>query len=71
MEVLPPLPLAPRSMERSTTPGTIPVRDAVLAALKPRTPPNGLPNAEIATPLQMTPEKVKQMELNRLKGAAY
>lgn len=58
-------------MERSTTPGTIPVRDAVLAALEPRTPPNGLANAEIDPPLQMTPEKVKRVELNRLKGAVY
>jgi hypothetical protein len=54
-------------MQRPTTP----VRDAVLAALEPRTPPNGSARGAIETSLQMTPEKVKRMELNRLKGEAY
>ena len=54
-------------MERSTTP----VRDAVLAALEPRMPPNDSARGEEGTSLQMTPEKVKQMALNRLKGACY
>jgi len=52
-------------MERSTTP---PIRDAVLAALEPRMPPNG---EEMHASLQMTPEKVKRMQLNRLKGALH
>ena len=58
-------------MERSTPTVTITVRDAVLAVLEPKTPPNGPAKGEINAPLQMTPEKVKRMELNRLKGTVY
>lgn len=52
-------------MERSTTS----VGDAVLAVLEPKTPLNDPARGELGASLQMTPEKVKRMELNRLKGA--
>ena len=54
-------------MERSTTP----VAAAVLAVLDPKTPTTDPARGELGASLQMTPEKVKRMELNRLKGACY